>query len=401
MEIYEVGGAVRDRLLGRPVADRDWVVVGGTRDDMLARGFRQVGNDFPVFLHPETQQEYALARAERKQGVGYKGFAFDTAPSVTLKEDLARRDLTINAMAADAQGRIIDPFGGQRDLALGILRHVTDAFVEDPLRLLRVARFAARFAFEVAPETLALMKRIAASGELRTLPAERVWQELQRALGEPHPARFISVLRNCGALAVLLPEVERLFGVPQPAVHHPEIDTGAHLLLALTESARRAAPVRVRFAVLVHDLGKGVTPAEHLPGHPGHEERSAELAAGLCERLRVPNDHRQLAVLVARYHTKIHRALELRPATIVALLEALDAFRRPERFEEILLACEIDACGRAGRADADYPQAARLRVARQCVSEIDVAPLLAAGQRGPALKEAIRQARVARLKAAR
>lgn len=397
MKIYRVGGAVRDRLLGQPLVDCDWVVVGASEDEMLAAGYRRVGKDFPVFLHPETQEEYALARTERKQGRGYTGFSVDAARSVTLEQDLARRDLTINAMAEDADGTIIDPYGGRQDLAAGVLRHVTAAFVEDPLRTLRVARFAARFGFVVAPETQALMREITDAGELSTLTPERVWRELERALDEPHPARFFEVLRNCGALAVVLPEVDALFGVPQPAAHHPEIDTGAHLLLCLTQAAQRGASSRVRFAVLTHDLGKGTTPPAMLPKHIGHEERSVKLLAALCERLRVPQAQRELATIVAREHTNVHRGLELRPATIVDLLDRMDAFRRPERFEDILLACEIDARGRAGLEHRDYPQAARLRRAFDIARSVDVATLVATHGAGPKIKHLLREARIAAL----
>ncbi|HMM76181.1 MAG TPA: multifunctional CCA addition/repair protein [Gammaproteobacteria bacterium] len=400
MQIYRVGGAVRDRLLGLPTVDCDWVVVGASEEEMLALGYRRVGKDFPVFLHPTTQEEYALARTERKQGRGYTGFAVDAARSVTLEEDLARRDLTINAMAEDAEGRLIDPYGGQRDLAARVLRHVTAAFVEDPLRTLRVARFAARLNFTVAPETLALMREITASGELATLTPERVWRELERALGEPYPARFFEVLRDCGALAAVLPEVDALFGVPQPAQHHPEIDCGVHLLLCLTQAVRLGASTRVRFAVLMHDLGKGTTPPALLPGHIGHEDRSVRLLNALCDRLRVPQALRELAVVVAREHTNVHRGLELRQSTLVDLLERMDAFRRPERLADILLACEIDARGRAGLENRDYPQAARLRRAFDIARAVDVAPLVAAHGPGPEIKSLLRDARIAALKSA-
>ena len=400
MQIYRVGGAVRDHLLGLPTVDCDWVVVGASADEMLALGYRRVGKDFPVFLHPDTQEEYALARTERKQGRGYTGFAVDAARSVTLEEDLARRDLTINAMAEDADGRLVDPYGGQRDLAARVLRHVTAAFVEDPLRTLRVARFAARFDFTVAPETLALMREITASGELATLTPERVWRELERALGEPHPARFFAVLRDCGALAVVLPEVDALFGVPQPARHHPEIDCGAHLLLCLAQAVRLGAAPRVRFAVLTHDLGKGTTPPAMLPKHIGHEDRSVRLLNALCDRLRVPQALRELAAIVAREHTNVHRGLELRHATIVDLLDRMDAFRRPERVDDILLACEIDARGRAGLEDRDYPQVTRLRRAFDIARAVDVAALVAAHGPGPQIKRLLREARIAALKSA-
>lgn len=397
MKIYRVGGVVRDRLLGLPTVDCDWVVVGASEDEMLALGYRRVGRDFPVFLHPDTQEEYALARTERKEGRGYTGFSVDAARSVTLEQDLSRRDLTINAMAEDATGTVIDPYGGQRDLAARVLRHVTAAFTEDPLRALRVARFAARLDFSVAPETLALMREISASGELSTLTPERVWRELERALGEAHPHRFVEVLRECDALAVVLPEVDALFGVPQPAQHHPEIDCGAHLLLCLVQAARLNASARVRFAVLTHDLGKGTTPPAMLPKHIGHEERSVKLLTALCARLRVPQAHRELATIVAREHTNVHRGLELRHATLVDLLDRMDAFRRADRFEDILLACEIDARGRAGLEDRDYAQAARLRRAFEIARAVDVAALVDAHGAGPQIKRLLREARVAAL----
>ena len=394
MKIYKVGGAVRDRLLGIASKDCDWVVVGGSADALREAGYRQVGQDFPVFLHPQTNEEYALARTERKRGTGYRGFEVDASSAVTLEEDLARRDLTINAMAEDDAGLVIDPYGGQRDLATGVLRHVTAAFVEDPLRVLRVARFAARFGFPVAPETQDLMRALAASGELDTLTPERLWRELERALLEPYPWRFIEVLRECDALRVLLPEVDALFGVPQPARHHPEIDCGEHLLLTLKQAVRLHASGRVRYAVLLHDLGKAVTPAQLLPSHHGHQESSARLAEAVSQRLRAPQAYRELAVLVARHHVTVHQAIELRPGTVVDLLEKLDAFRRPERFEEVLLACLIDATGRGGKADSSYPQAERLRTALAKVLTLDVREVLAKTPPGPAVKDAIRRARM-------
>ncbi|MBK6657121.1 MAG: multifunctional CCA addition/repair protein [Proteobacteria bacterium] len=394
MRIYQVGGAVRDRLLGREVSDRDWVVVGASAEQLLALGYRQVGADFPVFLHPGTHEEYALARTERKSGHGYKGFITDATPTVTLEDDLARRDFTINAMAMGEDGVLVDPYGGQRDLAAGVLRHVTAAFVEDPLRVLSAARFAARFGFTIADDTQALMQELSAAGELATLAPERVWQELRRALGEPHPERFIEVLRACGALRELLPEVDALFGVPQPERYHPEIDTGVHLLMTLQQAVRREADEVVRFAVLTHDLGKGTTPAEILPSHHGHEERSAELTEALCTRLRVPREHRELAVLVARLHTRVHRAQELRASTTVRLLAEADALRRPARFEQLLEACLIDATGRLGLEQQPYPQAARLRAALEVVMTVSPQPLLAKGLKGPALAAALEQARI-------
>jgi len=359
MRVYLVGGAVRDRLLGLPVRERDWVVVGATPEELLQLGYEPVGREFPVFLHPTTHEEHALARQERKIGPGYRGFTTQFAPTVTLEEDLGRRDLTINAMAENESGALIDPYGGQADLAARVLRHVSAAFVEDPVRILRVARFAARFAplgFRVADETLALMRRITESGEARTLVPERVWQETERALAEAHPDVFFHTLRACGALRVIYPEIDALFGVPQPPRWHPEIDTGVHVMLALRYAAAHGAPPAVRFAVLVHDLGKAQTPKAEWPSHHGHEEFGVPLINELCDRLKVPNAHRELAILAGRYHTLVHRALELRPATVLTLLENCDAFRRSERFAELLLACEADARGRSGREDAPYPQ---------------------------------------------
>lgn len=395
MKTYKVGGAVRDRLLGRAVEDTDWVVVGATPEQMERAGFKAVGRDFPVFLHPDSGEEYALARTERKSGRGYKGFTFNTCPAVTLEQDLRRRDLTINAMAETDDGRIIDPYGGGQDLRARLLRHVSEAFVEDPLRVLRVARFAARLDFAVAPATSALMRRMAASGELDALTPERVWAELQRAMAEPFPRRFVEVLLECGALGVLFPEIERLFGVPQPAHHHPEIDCGRHLLLALDQAARLSDDARVRFAVLTHDLGKGTTPADQWPRHHGHEQRGVELIDQLCARLRAPNEFLELARLAARWHGHAHRAFELRPASVYALLEHTDALRRRERFELFLSACEADARGREGLADRPYPQAAFLRRARDAAGAVQAGPLLAAGLTGAALGERLRRERIA------
>src|SRR5574340_1325326 len=329
MQIYSVGGAVRDELLGLPVQDRDYVVVGSTPEEMVRLGFRPVGKDFPVFLHPRSHQQHALARPERKTARGYKGFQVYASPEVPLEEDLARRDLTINAIARDAQGNLIDPHGGAADLKAGVLRHVSPAFVEDPVRVLRVARFAARFGFAIAPETLALMREMAANGEVDALVPERVWQELARGLMEKIPSRMFHALRECGALARLFPEIDRLFGIPQPPEHHPEIDTGEHVMLVIDWAARQDFSLPVRFAALTHDLGKGVTPPEFWPAHNGHEAASVELVRALSERIRVPVDCRDLAVAVAREHGKVHRALELRPGTVVELLERVDAFRRP------------------------------------------------------------------------
>ncbi|OMG51731.1 multifunctional CCA tRNA nucleotidyl transferase/2'3'-cyclic phosphodiesterase/2'nucleotidase/phosphatase, partial [Azonexus hydrophilus] len=346
MQVFIVGGAVRDELLGRACADRDYVVVGATPESMLAAGFRPVGKDFPVFLHPETQAEYALARTERKTGRGYHGFAFHAAPDVTLAEDLGRRDLTINAMARDEAGELVDPFHGQRDLQDKILRHVGPAFAEDPVRILRLARFAARFTdFSIAPETLALMRRMVADGEVDHLVAERIWQELAKGLMEEKPSRMFEVLRDCGALARLLPEVDALFGIPQRADYHPEIDTGIHTLMVIDQAAGRQFPLTVRYAALCHDLGKAQTPADILPRHIGHEMRSVALCETLSERLRVPNDCRDLALLMARHHGTIHRAGEMRASTLVELLEKCDALRRPARFNELLDSCLCDYTG--------------------------------------------------------
>jgi tRNA nucleotidyltransferase (CCA-adding enzyme) len=376
MQVYRVGGSVRDELLGLPVVDRDWVVVGATPEEMVAAGYLPVGQDFPVFLHPQTREEYALARTERKSGRGHRGFRFHAAPDVTLEEDLRRRDLTVNAMARDESGRLIDPYGGGADLASRTLRHVSDAFAEDPLRVLRVARFAARLGFEVAPETQALMSRIAESGELGTLTPERVWQEIARGLMTDNPSRMLSVLRACRALSAVLPEVDALFGVPQPEVHHPEIDTGIHVLQALDYAAREGASLAVRYAVLTHDLGKGLTPSDVLPHHHGHEARSVELAQELSRRLKVPADCSDLAVLVAREHGKVHRALELRDATLLDLLRAADAWRRPWRLEGLLQACEADVLSRPGRTGPYLPEL-WLRGAAGAVAEVDAASIAA------------------------
>ncbi|HMN75084.1 MAG TPA: multifunctional CCA addition/repair protein [Burkholderiaceae bacterium] len=400
MQTYLVGGAVRDRLLGLPLTDRDWVVVGATPQQLLAAGYLPVGRDFPVFLHPQTKEEVALARTERKTAPGYHGFAFHAAPDVTLEQDLSRRDLTINAMAQDAAGRLIDPFGGARDLADRVLRHVSSAFAEDPVRILRLARFAARFAdFAVADETLALARRMVASGDVDALVAERVWQELSRGLMEQRPSRMFDVLRDCGALVKLLPEVGRLWGVPQRADYHPEVDTGVHLMLVLDVAARLAAPLAVRFACLCHDLGKGTTPADEWPRHVGHEQRSVRLTHQLCERWRVPTACRELAVVVAREHGNIHRSGEFGAAALVRLLERCDAFRKPARFDEILFACECDARGRLGFEDAAYPQRARLLhvlgLAQGCDAGAVAEAALARGQRGPAVGQAVQTARIA------
>lgn len=393
MKTYIVGGAVRDRLLGLPVVDRDHVVVGATPDDMVALGFQPVGKDFPVFLHPQTHEEYALARTERKSGHGYKGFKVYAAPEVTLEEDLLRRDLTINAMAEDETGVLVDPYGGQRDLAAKTFRHVSEAFAEDPVRILRVARFAARFTdFSVAPETLALMRQMVDSGEIDALVPERVWQEVARGLLDAQPSRMFLALRDCGALARLFPEIDRLFGVPQPPEHHPEVDTGVHVMRVVDWAARQGASLAVRFAALTHDLGKGSTPPEQWPRHIGHEAAGAELVRALCERIRVPADCRDLAVAVAREHGRVHRALELRPGTLVELLERVDAFRRPGRFEEFLLACECDFRGRPGYEAKPYPEPDYLRQALMAAQAIDAAEV--ARSADPArIRQAVFQAR--------
>ena len=400
MKVYAVGGAVRDELLGLPVKDRDYVVVGSTPEEMERRGFRPVGRDFPVFLHPQTHEEYALARTERKSGRGYRGFQVHAASDVTLEEDLARRDLTINAIARDEDGALVDPFGGAADLRAGILRHVSAAFVEDPVRILRVARFAARFGFAIAPETLGLMRAMVDNGEADHLVAERVWQELARGLMEPRPQGMISVLRDCGALARVLPEVDRLFGVPQPAQYHPEIDTGDHVMRALECTAKRNEPLDVRFAVLVHDLGKAATPREEWPQHTRHEARSLPLIKALCERLRTPVGCRELALVTARFHTHVHRAMELKPVTILKVIEHADYLRRPERLELLLRACECDARGRLGLEDREYPQAERIRRAAQAAAAVDAGEIARATQDVAKIKDQVRQARLAAMRAA-
>ena len=411
MKIYLVGGAVRDALLGLPVADRDWVVVGATPEALTARGFLPVGKDFPVFLHPQSREEYALARTERSTARGYRGFAIHAAPDVTLEQDLARRDLTINSIAAptrttSAEGlfepdfdALVDPFDGRRDVRQKVLRHVTDAFREDPVRILRLARFAARFAdFSVAPETASLMREMVADGEADALVPERVWQELARGLMEAKPSRMLEVLRDCGALRKLLPEVDRLWGVPQRAEYHPEVDTGIHLTMVLDMAAQLNAPLPVRFACLCHDLGKGTTPADVLPRHIGHEERSARLLKGVCQRLRVPSDCREIADVVAREHGNIHRSGDFSPSAVVRLLERCDAFRKPQRFADILLACECDARGRLGLEQSPYPQRGRLLAAlaasQAVATEGVAAEAMAAGQSGPKIGEWIHRARV-------
>jgi tRNA nucleotidyltransferase (CCA-adding enzyme) len=375
-QIYCVGGAVRDKLLNLPVQDRDWVVVGATPEQMTEQGYMPVGKDFPVFLHPETHEEYALARTERKTALGYKGFSVYAAPDVTLEQDLSRRDFTINAMAQAEDGRLIDPYHGMADLKAGILRHVSAAFNEDPVRILRAARFVARFGFSIAPETLQLMQSMVGNGEVDALVPERVWQELARGLMEKNPSRFITTLRECGALKKILPEVDALFGVPQPPQHHPEIDCGIHTMMVLDDAAQQNYTLEVRFAALMHDLGKGSTPKDILPRHIGHEKRSVELLRGLCDRLRIPGECRDLGLLVAQYHGDVHRAKELRPDTIVRLLSSCDAWRKPERFKHILEACASDARGRTGHEQDDYPQATyllRMLKAAQTVNAGEIA----------------------------
>ncbi len=397
MKTYLVGGAVRDELLGRPVTERDWVVVGATPAELVDRGFRQVGKDFPVFIHPETGEEYALARVERKIGPGYHGFQFDASANVTLEEDLRRRDLTINAMAVDENGQLLDPCGGARDLEAKCLRHVSDAFAEDPVRVLRIARFAARFAdlgFTVAPDTQRLMERMVASGEVDALVPERVWAETARALGEASPQVFVRVLRECGALGRVFPEVDRLFGVPQLQQDHTEVDTGLHLLRVLEQASRLGASIRARFAAMVHDLGKGLTPKNEWPRHRGHEDRGAKLVRQLCERLRVPNDFRDLALLVTRHHNHCHHALEMAPRTLLEIFTAARAFRKPNLLEDFLVACEADARGRNGREDRAYPQADVYRAALAAAAPIRAAPFVAEGLAGAEIGKALDAARL-------
>jgi tRNA nucleotidyltransferase (CCA-adding enzyme) len=397
MQVYLVGGAVRDALLGLAVKERDWVVVGGTREELLRAKYREVGRDFPVFLHPDTQEEYALARLERKVSPGYRGFAVEFGPQVTLQEDLARRDLTINAMAETADGTLIDPFGGRRDLEAKVLRHVSAAFVEDPVRVLRVARFASRFAplgFRVAPETLALMRSMVERREVDALVAERVWQETEKALREPMAGEFFRVLRECGALQAIYPEIDALFGVPQPAQWHPEIDTGLHTLMVLDQAALLSADPKVRFAALVHDLGKGTTPPEEWPSHRGHEERSVVLIEALADRLRLPGEYRDLSLIVARYHGIVHRAFELRPNTVLDFMEHADALRRPERFAQALLACEADSRGRTGLEHVPYPQRGYLHAARDAAAAVKPSPEDIAGQSGAQIAQRLHERRV-------
>jgi tRNA nucleotidyltransferase (CCA-adding enzyme) len=392
MQIYKVGGAVRDRLLHKAVTDIDWVVVGASAEQMLEQGYKAVGSDFPVFLHPQTGEEYALARTERKSGHGYGGFTFHASPEVTLEEDLIRRDLTVNAMAEDEQGNITDPCGGQQDLAARLLRHVSPAFSEDPLRVLRVARFAARYAplgFRVAAETLALMRELSESGELEALTPERSWKEISRALMEPRPDVFIQVLRDCSALKVLLPEVDALFGVPQPAAHHPEIDTGEHVLSVLRQCAEHQQPLTVRWACLLHDVGKGRTPEAEWPRHIAHEHRGLKLVTAINQRCKAPKDCQELALKVCEFHTHGHRALELKASTLLKLLQNFDVYRRPQRFEEFVAACEMDARGRHGLEQRPYPQADYLLAAMRAAQAVTVKPLLERGLQGAELGKAL------------
>ncbi|MFJ3057814.1 multifunctional CCA addition/repair protein [Herbaspirillum sp. NPDC087042] len=401
MKIYTVGGAVRDGLLGLPVKDRDHVVVGATPQQLLDRGFRPVGKDFPVFLHPDSHEEYALARTERKTAPGYKGFAFHAAPDVTLEDDLARRDLTINAIAQDEDGSLVDPYHGREDIAARVFRHVSDAFIEDPVRILRVARFAARFAdFTVAPETNALMRRMVEEGEVDALVPERVWQELSRGLMEHRPSRMFEVLRGCGALQRILPELDALWGVPQPAQWHPEIDTGVHVMLVIDWAAAQGFALPVRFAALLHDLGKGTTPPEMWPRHHGHEARSAQLAEQVCARLKVPGDCRDLALMTAREHGNVGRAFEMRPDTLVKLFSRCDAFRKPQRFIDMLRAAECDHRGRTGLEQQPFPQAAYLAGALQAAQDIDAGAIAGQHQAQPQrIPEAIQAARSAQVAA--
>ena len=402
MRVYLVGGAVRDRLLGLPVRERDWVVVGALPEELESQGYLPVGREFPVFLHPVTHEEYALARLERKVAPGYRGFTTQFSPEVTLEEDLKRRDLTVNAMAEGEGGELIDPYGGQADLAAHLLRHVSDSFTEDPVRVLRAARFAARFAsrgFRIADETMELMRRMVASGEVSALTPERVWQETERALAEEQPQVFFDSLRACGALKVIYPEIDALYGVPQPPKWHPEIDTGVHVMLALAYAASRRVSTAVRFAVLMHDLGKARTPPELWPKHHGHEEAGVPLIEGLADRLKVPGSYRELAILAARAHTLVHRALELRAETVLKLLQECDAFRRRERFGELLEACEADARGRAGLEREPYPQAPYLSSALAAASAVTLSEAERRGLTGPAIGAEIKKRRLAAVSA--
>ena len=403
MQVYLVGGAVRDEQLGLPVKERDWCVVGATPDELISEGYKQVGKDFPVFLHPDTGEEYALARTERKTAAGYHGFAFDTSPDVTIEDDLSRRDLTINALAKDASGELIDPFGGVKDLEKRLIRHVSDAFTEDPVRILRAAKFAARFAelgFRIAPETRNLMREMAANGEADTLVPDRVWKETEAALTGPNPRLYFEALRACGALRVIFPEVDALFGIPQPAKWHPEIDSGLHTMMVVEESEKLSDDLEVRFAALVHDLGKATTNPAELPSHPGHEQRGNHLIRKMAERLPVPRNCRDLAIIVAEYHTHCHRAFELHDSTIVKVFEKTDAFRRPQRFEQFLLTCEADAKGRTGFENRDYSQGAHMRFAFSAASAVDTASI-ANSNEDALIRDEIRKARIDAVRDAR
>jgi tRNA nucleotidyltransferase (CCA-adding enzyme) len=401
MKIYLVGGAVRDKLMGFTPTERDWVVVGARPEDLESQGYKRVGKDFPVYLHPKTHDEYALARTERKTKPGYKGFTVHASPEVTLHEDLERRDLTINAIAEDQDGQLIDPFGGVKDIENKILRHVSPAFAEDPVRILRLARFAARFAhlgFTVAPETNELMKHMVANGEVDALVAERVWKEMERALAMPTPARFFEILRGCGALERLFPELEALYGVPQPENHHPEVDTGVHTMMVLEQAAKLSGDTQVRFAALVHDLGKGITPKDEWPKHKEHEEKGVPLVENLCKRYRVPNDYRELAIHVTRYHLHYHRALEVKANTILKLLQNIDAFRKPQRFEQFLLACEADAKGRTGFENRPCPQSGLLRQAFNAAAGINARPIINKGLQGKMLGQELHRLKILAVK---
>lgn len=397
MQIYLVGGAVRDSLLNYPVKERDYVVVGASVQQMIDLGFQQVGKDFPVFLHPQTKEEYALARTERKTASGYTGFEVHATPEVSLEDDLLRRDLTINAIAQDSHGNIIDPYHGQQDIEFKLLRHVSPAFKEDPVRVLRVARFAARYAhlgFTVAPETMQLMTTMVNNGEVDALVAERIWQEMYKALNEHNPEVFLTTLRECGALKTILPELDCLFGIPQPEQHHPEIDTGLHSLMVLQQAVILSKKPGIRFAALIHDLGKGVTPDSEWPSHHGHEEKGVKIIKEICQRLRIPNDYRDLAIVTSRYHLKVHRAFDLKTTTLLKTLEGLDAFRKNDRFEDFLLACEADAKGRKGHEHSDYPQADYFRQACEQAKKIDISPLKKQQLKGMEMADAIRQLRL-------
>ena len=407
MKTYLVGGSVRDELLGLPVKDHDYIVVGSSPEEMARLGYRPVGKNFPVFLHPKTQEQYALARTERKVSRGYKGFEVFTSPQVTLQEDLARRDLTINSIAKDESGNIIDPFNGVADLKAGILRHISPAFSEDPVRILRTARFAARFSFCIASETLALMSEMVQNGEVDALVPERVWQELTKGLMERHPSRMVHILRECGALARIILEIELLFGVPQPTHAYPEINTGTHIMLAIDYAASKNYSLPTRFAALIHNLGKGTTPPEEWPRHIGHEARSVQLIQNLCERFKVPKDCRDLALLVARYHCDVHRVHELKPSTIADLLQAVDAFRKPERFQEFLQACACDFHGRLGYVNEPYPQKETLQRAFTAAKSVDAGrianelnqKLLDSPKLSTAIHSRVREVRIAKIKA--